>query len=410
MTAAAAVDNFLDNHQNDLLRLTERLISIDSQIPPFADEQEIAEEIRTILSALGLGEAKILGPSPERPSIVLRVAGVGGGKNLLLNGHIDTKPVGNAASLWKSDPFVATHRDGNIYGLGSVDMKAAVAAMIYAAVALKETQTPLQGDLVLCFVADEEAGATYGAKYLAPLLHDIDAAIVGEPSGITRDWEGIHLVSRGVCCFRVTVHGTQKHSSLSDRLPSINASTKMAELMLKLDRELKFTHTPHPLGNISPTLNTGVTVRGGTFFGVISGEAEFAVDVRTVPGMTQESLRKDLEEFLARAQEEDPELQVSYAFEEGLEWVPWSELQPDNPLVESVQLACEEVLGEAPPLSVFPGGTDAPWFEAAGIPTLPSFGPGIITSAHGPNEFISVSSILEAAKIYARTAAHYCNS
>ena len=96
------------------------------------------------------------------------------------------------------------------------------------------------------------------------------------------------------------------------------------------------------------------------------------------------------------------------AFDDALGWLPWSELPAENPLVAAVQSAAEDVLGEAPPLGVFPGGTDAPWYTAAGIPTMPSFGPGVLTCAHGPNEYVSVESIHQAARMYARIAADFC--
>ena len=114
-------------------------------------------------------------------------------------------------------------------------MKAAVACMIYVAQAIREAGLQLKGDLLLAFAADEEAGADYGAKYLAPQLRGAaDACLIGEPSGWERDWQGIHLISRGLCAFQVRVTGTQMHSSLSDRMPSVNANVEMARLVLKL--------------------------------------------------------------------------------------------------------------------------------------------------------------------------------
>ena len=139
-------------------------------------------------------------------------------------------------------------RDGRLYGLGSSDMKAAVAAMAFAAAALRAPGMPeLRGDLVLAFVADEEDGGVHGSKFLAPRLHGVDACLIGEPSGWERDWQGLHLVSRGVCCFRIRVHGTQMHSSLSDRMESVNASRLMAELLVSLEDEFELDFVPHPL-------------------------------------------------------------------------------------------------------------------------------------------------------------------
>lgn len=411
MTAArfgSATDRFLDVHADDLLALTAELISIDSQIPPHGDERAIVARLLEVLPRWGLPQGVTLAPRPERPSLIVRIPGSGGGPTLMLCGHIDTKPIGEARGLWRTDPLEATLTDGDLYGLGANDMKGAVAAMIMAAASVVSLPEPLPGDIVLAFVADEEGGAADGAAAIAPLLSDIDAGLIGEPSGWQRDWQGIHLVSRGVCCFRVIVAGTQMHSSLSDRMPGVvSATQKSAQLLVDMCRELDFAVEPHRLG-AGPTLNAGVTMTGGTFFGVVPGRAEFACDLRTIPGMTRDQVAATIESWLDVRRAADPELQVELVFEPGLDWIPPSELPEEHPLVPIVQSAARAVLGEAPPLSVFPGGTDAPWFARSGIPTLPSFGPGMLTSAHGPNEFVSVRSLNEAAKMYARVIVDYC--
>jgi acetylornithine deacetylase len=183
----------------------------------------------------------------------------------------------------------------------------------------------------------------------------------------------------------------------------------MAELLVALGDELELDFTPHPLGGATPTLNVGVLVSGGVYFGVVPGLAEFACDLRTLPGMTEAGVRTALERWLDARRSAAPDLEVECTFEPGLSWVPPAEVAPEHPLVLAAQRAAEEVLGSAPPSSVFPGGTDAPWFEAAGIPTVPSFGPGILTCCHGPNEYVSVESVHQAARIYARIASRYCD-
>lgn len=403
------IDAWFETHADELITVVRELIAIDSQIPPYADERAIAADVIRRIEAFGLADTiDVIGPNETRPSVFARRKGAGGGPNLMLNGHIDTKPVGEARDLWHTDPFVATDRDGDIVGLGSNDMKGAVAAMLFAARALKELGVQLAGDLVLGLVADEEDGARDGSQYVAPLLRDIDATLIGEPSGWERDWQRIHLVSRGVCCFRLIVTGTQMHSSLSDRMHSVNASVKAAEIMTSMAQDFALTFVPHELGGAGPTVNIGVMISGGTYFGVVPGRAEIACDIRTVPGMTQESVRKDVERWLDGLREQDPELEVALEFDERLAWIPWSELDKQHPLATAASRAAEDVLGAAPEFGVFPGGTDAPWYSQVGIPALPSFGPGMLTSAHGPNEFVSRSSLIEAGRMYARIVADFC--
>lgn len=402
------IDAYLAEQRAELAHLVADLVSIDSQVPPIADERAIVAFLNDRLHQLDLGETKVLARDSLRPNLIARLRGSGGGRSLLLNGHVDTKPIGDARDLWRSDPLVPDIREGRLYGLGSSDMKGAVAAMTFAAAALRATGVPLNGDLVLAFVADEEAGATFGSKFIAPLMTDVDAGLVGEPSGWENDWQGIHLVSRGVCCFRIRVRGTQMHSSLSDQVPSVNASRLMAELLLSLERELELEFEQHPLRGATPTLNVGVIVSGGVYFGVVPGFAEFGCDLRTLPGMTETSVRKSLSAWLLRQRDRFPGLDADVVFEPDLSWVPPAEIAATHPLVHATQVAASEVLGEAPPLSVFPGATDAAWFERVGIPTLPSFGPGILTNCHAPNEYVELERVYDAARIYARIAAHYC--
>lgn len=405
--ALTDLDDVLEAERGNLLEFARELVRTNSQIPPHGDERAIVELVQQQADQLGLGTGEIISRDEARPNLVLRIPGVGGGPTLMLNGHLDTKPVGDAGPLWRTDPFEPTIIDGKLYGLGTSDMKAAVAAMLYAAHALLRTES-LPGELLIVLVADEEAGANYGSRFLAPTLAGrADACLIGEPSGWEHDWQGLHVLSRGICCFRIRVHGTQMHSSLSDRMPSVNAVQKMAEVLLRLPQELQLDYPPHVLDDVAPTLNAGVTASGGVFYGVVPGEAEFRCDLRTVPGMTHESVDAALRSWIARAQESDPSLRLELEYEPSLTWIPSAQIDLEHPLVVAARHAAEHVLGAAPPTTMFPGTTDAPWFDQAGIPTIPSFGPGILTYCHGPNEFVTVEAIHQAARIYAHTAAGY---
>src|SRR5437773_2422134 len=113
-------------------------------------------------------------------------------------------------------------------------MKAAVAAMVYAGAALGEIDA-LPGTLRVVLSADEEAGSRFGTRFLAAdqRLH-ADAVVVTEPTGFKQPWEYVAVASRGVSGFRVRTRGTQMHSSLSDRVPSVNASVKLAQVLARM--------------------------------------------------------------------------------------------------------------------------------------------------------------------------------
>jgi acetylornithine deacetylase/succinyl-diaminopimelate desuccinylase-like protein len=394
----------LASREDELIELARRLVATRSVNPP-GDERAVAAIVTERLAAHGIVDVVEHAPGPERPSLLARVGG-DPGRTLMLCGHLDTKPPGDLGA-WRTDPWDPVVEDGELHGLGSGDMKGAVAAMVEAAAALRAVGLP-SGTLVLALVADEEAGSTLGARWLAEQgLLQADAAVIGEPGGVMREWEAIDLVSRGAALFKVRVHGTQMHSSLSDRLPAVNATVAMARLAERMHRELHgaLTFDPHPLCPLGPTVNVGVMAKAGIFYGVHPGEAELACDIRILPGMTRESVETDLRAFLARAAADDPELDAELVMEF---FVPATEISPDEPIVRALQEAAELVLDAAPGLAAFPGATDAAHLQGtAGIPTVASFGPGFLPRAHSPNESVSVSGIVEAARMYALAAYRY---
>jgi acetylornithine deacetylase len=408
--AAAALQRYVTDHAADLLEFARELIACPSMNPP-GDERAAADAVIRRLADLGLPPAEVRAKDPQRPNLLCRLPGAPGGPTLMLSGHLDTKPIGDRAP-WRTDPLRGEVVDGRLYGLGSGDMKGALAAMVYAAAAVQAANVPLGGDLLLVFSADEEAGSAYGAGYLVEArLVQATAAVLGEPAGVRTEWEGIYLISRGVTCFRTQVRGTQMHSSVAGLLPAVNASAKMAHVLWRMERELqpRIHCPPHPWSDQGPKVNVGVMVSGGVFWGVYPGYAEFATDLRTMPGMTQAGVRRDVEAFLDELRRADPELQVEVEFEPPpLGWIEPSEIAADHPVVAALQQAAAVVFGSSPPLSAYPATTDAPKFQyGAGIPTVAAFGPGRLPLAHSPNEHIAVKSLTQAAQVYALCALNY---
>jgi acetylornithine deacetylase/succinyl-diaminopimelate desuccinylase family protein len=405
MTVEQKLLQFIDDRAEEVLQFTKELIATPSETPP-GDERQIAKVILDKLERIGLNGAVVASEVPERPNVLYRLQGSNEGPTLLYVAHTDTKPVGDARNQWQTDPFEATIKDGKLYGLGASDMKAAVAAFVYAAAALKQV-APLDGSLLLALVADEEGGGRYGAHYLCTHYGlKADMCLIGEPPGVTREWEYIHLGCRGVCCFNIKVYGTQMHSSLSDRLPSVNASLKLAELMLRMKNDLTLNSRHHPMCPNGVTINIGVRLKGGVYFGVYPGYAEFGTDIRTVPGMQREALLEDVKAFLKDRQREDPSLRVEFelAAPPG-DWIAPTEVSADLPIAQALASASEKVLGFRPPFGIYPAGTDSPNFQIkANIPTIPSFGAGMISVCHAANEWVGAQSIVRACKIYALAA------
>lgn len=404
MNLAPALIEHVEARRAEILEFTGELIAAPSPTPP-GDERAVVERVLARMERLGLTGARTVGPRPERPSVLWTLPGTGGGRRIVLNGHLDTKPVGETTD-WLTDPFVATERDGQLYGLGSSDMKGAVAAMVYAAAAVRDVIGSPRGDVTLALTADEEGGCHEGAEFLLEHhLIDADAILIGEPAGITREWEWLYVVSRGLTAVKVHVYGTQMHSSISDILPSVNACARMGWVLDRMAREFSIPAPAHPYCSQGVTVNPGVTVRGGVQYGVTPGYAEFGTDIRIPPGVSLDDVRRALDAFFGRLRAELPDLQATWEFEPPpLEWMPPTEIAVDDSLVKAVVSAAEQVLGveNTPPFGTFPGGTEAAFYQGrGGIPCLPAFGPGFLPICHGPNEHVGVESIIQAAKMYA---------
>ena len=373
---------FIDAHREALVALASRFVATPSPNPP-GDEKAMAEVARGHLAGLGFTDVDVVGPSPERANVVCRYHTGRPGRTLLLNGHLDTKPP-VPQDDWETNPFQGVVRDGRLYGLGAADMKAADAALIYGlAAAVEAGASEMAGQVVLVLTADEEGPSEAGALFILQETGlRADAALIAEPSGIERSWDTFPLISRGISCTRFTVLGTQVHSAISDRVPTVNASLEASRLLLFLEEGLKLNYNPTPLCLGGPTINLGATLRAGEAYAMVSGRAEFTVDIRTLPGMSQAQLAEDIEEAVATFRRSYPAAEVSWEFFSGpLAWTEPTRIASDDPLVDAVGNAARQVLGRTPPFGYCPGGTEATWWSGeADIPTIPAFGPG--TLAH----------------------------
>lgn len=386
---------------------------------PGGSERDVAGIVREALRARGLPEPVVIARDPDRPNLAVTIDFGPGGRHLCVSGHLDTKPVGDAE--WSIDPLRATIDGDRLYGLGSADMKGAVAAMIEAAAGPGPAPGPHRGTLTLLFTADEENGAAYGARYLADGalsaalaaagLPAVDAVVIGEPGGIEADWDRLHRVSRGIARLRVTVHGDQGHSSLAEHTGAVNASVEMARLLGALADGFRPSVPPHDaLDGWAATVNAGLTVSGGVGYGVIPGEAAFDAEVRLLPGMDRTVFDAELRTFLDAQSAANPRLRATFGYDTPpVDWLPGTEVPAGHAVVAAARAAYAAVLGQAPPDAVFPGTTDAAWLHGlAGIPTLPAAGPGLLARCHGRDEWVSITALEQAVSLYRELIAAFC--
>ena len=393
----------------DVLDIARELVRTSSPNPP-GDERAAAALVQNLLPELQLPGARVIARNESRPNLLITLDFGPGGRHLVLSGHLDTKPVADAA--WSVDPFGADVEGDRLYGLGSADMKSAIAAMLVAASRMAG-DAPSRGRLSLLFTADEENGSAYGAHHVADSVPlDADGVVIGEPGGIEGDYDRLHLVSRGIARLRLIASGRQGHSSLSDEFGTRNAGVDAARLVTEVADSLA-VDTPenvHGLSGWTPTVNTGMAYRGGVGFGVLPGVMAVDTEVRLLPGMRREAVGEAFTNLAERvSRQTGSELRIDFD-QPPNDWLPATLVAPSDPLVEEARAACRAVLGTDPPSGVFPGTTDATWFDALqGLPTLPALGPGLLRRAHAADEWVSIQALRQAVEIYTHFARAYCS-
>jgi acetylornithine deacetylase/succinyl-diaminopimelate desuccinylase-like protein len=218
------------------------LIRIDTSNPgdhSGPGERQAAEHVAGLLADVGL-EPQVLESHPKRASVVVRIEGRDRNREaLLVHGHLDVVPA--HAPDWKHDPFSGDLEDGCIWGRGAIDMKDMDAMMLAVVRQRQREQRPPARDVVLAFTADEEAGGTWGARWLAerhPELFERVTEAVGEVGGfsLTLGRQRLYLLQvaeKGMAWMRLTAHGTAGHGSMIQR---DNAVTELAEAIGRLGR------------------------------------------------------------------------------------------------------------------------------------------------------------------------------
>jgi acetylornithine deacetylase/succinyl-diaminopimelate desuccinylase-like protein len=225
-----------DALQDRPVELLQRLLRFDTSNPP-GNERECIEWVSGLLEALGC-EVRIVAQEPQRPNLIARIAGRGESPPLLLQGHVD---VVAARGQWRHEPFAGDLADGYVWGRGALDMKGGVAMMLAAFMRIKASGLQPPGDVILCLLADEEAGSPLGADFLVrehAELFDGVRYCIGEFGGFTMDVAGrrfypIMVAEKQVCWTRATLRGPAGHGSMPIRG---GAMGKLGRVLQVLDR------------------------------------------------------------------------------------------------------------------------------------------------------------------------------
>lgn len=370
----------------------DRLIELVTQVcripSVLGDEGPLAEFLHDVMRQSGF-EATALQPVlPGRPNAVGEMA-FGSGRRVVFTGHMDTKPVSRGWTA--TTPFSGEVIDGNVYGHGIMDMKAALVCQIVAMEALRDSGVPLAGTLAMAAVSDHMGDQLGSIAYFDS--YPADLAVLGELSD-----NEIYLGHRGRVYFDITVLGQSAHTC--HKPLAVNANALAAHAVLELDAS-----------HLTPRLDQWVTalfgaetymVPGRVYGGLPPGgpsmipdECVIRVDCRPQPGVTADQLRAEIDRCLAAAAGRDPRFRAEVELADVKDGYLAGR---DDEVVTIMADAVRQVRGAEPVLRAANWLGDTASFGAK-VPTV-IFGPGG-EPVYCPDEHLGISDIVEATQVYA---------
>lgn len=365
-------------------------LAIDST---WGQERGLAEHLADRFVGWGLRNVQLVDVPglPNRPSVIGCLPGLGRGRGLLLNSHMD---IYELSADWHLDPFKPIEREGRIYGAGIADMKAALAAMCAAIERLARSADRLPGDVWIQGVSAHFEGGR-GTRACLAAGARADAAVFGEPSRLR-----LGIAHRGAVYLDITTYGKQAHTTAKDL--GVNAIERMVpviDVVNKLEQTLPYE--PHSLLPGGPIVNIG-TIRGGTKHNQVPDRCTISVDIRLLPSQDARVVRDRVQEMVA-------------PWGATVEYSPyWTtgprvpcETPADAAIAREVAAVSADVLNAAHQPVGLPFWTDMPCAAELGIPGV-NIGPG------GPpynwaNEWVALDEYLAAVEIYERLARRWCS-
>jgi len=400
-------DRYLDRQQAALTGFLQKLIRLRTVNPPGENYGEITALLADTLRGLGLQVRRIpISRAQQRktqPDLldyprynVIGFWDVGAKQTLHFNAHYDVVPV---SGQWRhGDPFGAAVEQGWIYGRGTADMKGAIASIIFAVKALRETGVKPNFNVEVSFTADEETDSALGTGWIAE--HGrlrADYAVVGEGG----EGDAVCCGHNGVVWLNVHVHGKAAHGSMPEK--GVNALEKMSALVLALDdykRRLARRIFRTPDGRkMHPTLNLGgvFTSGEGGKINTVPAAASFTIDRRVLPIEDIRTAERELRAFLRSAAKKIPACRITV---DKISDNYSCYTAPTHPLFGAMRESVARVRRRPAKFMVSTGFNDMHFFaQVLKIPTI-GYGPGG-HDYHAVDERARVKDLVNSAKIYA---------
>jgi succinyl-diaminopimelate desuccinylase len=395
---AHAILFWLHGRQEEMAAFVAELVAIPTENPPGTSYAACSDLLERRIRELNLDCERFAPVGLEvengQPPVSLLATFGSGGRSLYFHGHYDVVP---AQSAEQFHPFRKEHF---LFGRGSCDMKGGIVAMLYAILAIRECGQRLDGKVGLMMVPDEETGGKRGSAWLASeglLGRNGVGMLLAEPtSGVV--WNA----NRGAISLRVRVFGKSAHVGLQHQ--GANAFERMhrvVERLEQLKREVEQRRTRCKVGAEqmrNSILMLGGLSGGGANFNVVPEQCWFTIDRRINPEENLDDEKANLLGVLEKCKRDGIPLEWD-VLQQGRS----AECREDEALGQALSYAVQTVTGELPQFEMCPGLLETRFCAAAGIPAY-AYGPGLLSVAHGPNEYVDLRKIIDSAAIYALTA------
>jgi acetylornithine deacetylase/succinyl-diaminopimelate desuccinylase family protein len=392
-----AIRSWLQQREDEMAAFLAELVAIPTENPPGRNYRRCAELLENRLRQAGLEcEHLEAGDLKEGAGdgLICLVANYGRGERVLyFHGHYDVVPAQS------QEQFQPLRKDHFLFGRGSCDMKGGIVAMLYAILALKECGGELGGRIALTLVPNEETGGEGGSAWLAQgrLGRGGIGMLLAEPtSGVV--WNA----NRGAISLRVRVRGKSAHVGLQHQ--GENAFERMIRVVKRLQelkQEVEQRTTNFNIGADQARqsiLMLGGQSGGGANFNVVPEECWFTIDRRINPEEVVDEEKARLIAVLESCRREGIPLEWK-VLQEGQS----SACREAEPLGEALARSIRAVMGEAPRFEMCPGLLEIRFYAAQGVPAY-AYGPGLLSVAHGPNEYVDLRKIIDCSAIYALAA------
>lgn len=369
-------------------------LSIDST---WGKEKELAQYMGSQMESWGVDDVELVDSMPGRPSVGGRIRGTGGGKSLILNGHLD---IYEMSPDWTRDPFKPGIEDGRIYGGGIADMKAATTAALAVMRRIATSGQRSKGDVIFQGVSCHFEGGV-GTRSLLEAGFTADAAICGEPTDNT-----IGTVHRGAAYLKITTFGKQAHTSAKELgLNAIETMEPILAAMRKLEGVMPYE--PHPDLPGGPNLNIG-TIRGGTKHNQVPDRCEMTCDIRLLPSQDPYDVKIQVEQMISQLKASDPRIEATVEFSD--HWLsgprlPY-EIDKNSPISKTVANAVQEA-GTSPVYQGIQFWTDMVPLKQFGIPSV-NVGPGTPPYSWA-DEWVELAKYREIIEIYNNAVHSWCS-